>query len=156
MLHDTCFWILISLTTDRAQDFSVGVSVCSSCPYFVNCLWLVKYFLGFNFKNGLIWAAYTLDHQHWHQLLNWNVHDMARSLLGKGLGEGEACTQVRHGITQPGTAPPDALYATLLDFSRRNGENWQDLKLRNENWISISEKHCDLWEGIQDWMQEVE
>lgn len=70
---------------------------------------------------------------------------MTGSLLGKGLWEGEVSTEVRRGITQPGMAPPDALYATFLDFSRRNGENWQDFKLRNENRISISEKYCDLW-----------
>lgn len=58
--------------------------------------------------------------------------------------------EMRRGIAQPGMASPDALYATLLDFSRRNGENWQDFKLRNENRISISGKYCGLWEGVQD------
>lgn len=54
-------------------------------------------------------------------------------------GEGDESTErrvgkeMRRGIAQPGMAPLDALYATLLDFSRRNGENWQDFKLRNEN-----------------------
>lgn len=49
---------------------------------------------------------------------------MAESLLGKGLWEGEVSTEVRRGITQPGMAPPDALYVTFLDFFQ---QKWGEL-----------------------------